>query len=109
MAYDEALAARVHQHLASREDVEEKAMFGGLAFMLHGNMACGVLKDELMLRLGKPGALEALKESHTRAFDFTGRVMTTMVILEPAGCADDAALAAWVARADSYANSLPPK
>jgi TfoX/Sxy family transcriptional regulator of competence genes len=109
MAYDGELADRVRRRLADRDDYEEKAMFGGLAFMLHGNMACGVLKDGLILRLGKEGALGALKEPYTRVFDFTGRVSTTMVVLEPQGCADDEALGRWVSRAESFADTLPPK
>ena len=62
MSYDEALAARVRQILASRTDVEEKKMFGGLTFMLGGHMCCGVAGGELVLRLGKAGALEALED-----------------------------------------------
>jgi len=65
MAYDEALADRIRDVLAARPDVEEREMFGGIAFMLTGNMACGVIGEDLLVRLG-PGAEDALREPHTR-------------------------------------------
>ena len=79
MAYDEKLAERVRNALGHRDDVFERKMFGGLAFMLHGNMACGVMKNELMLRLGPEAAAKSLKLKHARAMDFTGRPMTGML------------------------------
>ena len=84
-------------------------MFGGLAFMLRGYMCCGVLKDELVLRLGPEGAEQARREPHTREMDFTGKPMKSMVIVRPAGCASDEALGDWVRRAADFAASLPPK
>jgi TfoX/Sxy family transcriptional regulator of competence genes len=108
MAYDEALAERVRTLLAAEDGLSERKMFGGLAFMLHRNMACGIVKDELMLRLGPEGADRALDEPHVRAMDFTGRPMTGMVFVAPAGLEGDA-LGGWVARAVGYARALPPK
>ena len=75
MAYDEKLAARVRGALAGRGGVEEKKMFGGLTFMLRGKMCCGVLKGDLVLRVGPDRAAGALKSPHARPFDFTGRPM----------------------------------
>jgi TfoX/Sxy family transcriptional regulator of competence genes len=108
MAYDEELAQRVREELASRPDVQERRMFGGLAFMLSGNMACGVVGDRLMLRLGKEGAAAALCEPQVSPMDFTGTPSATMVYLEPAGCAD-ATLASWIARAVAFVDALPVK
>ena len=108
MAYDEELADRVRVELADEPGLTERKMFGGLAFMLSGNMACGIVKDELMLRLGAAGTDAALEEPHVRQMDFTGRPMTGMVYVEPAGL-DGAALRRWVEQAAGFAGSLPPK
>ena len=108
MAYDETLADRVRAVLAEEDGLSERKMFGGLAFMLHGNMACGIVKDELMLRLGPEGADSALDRPHVRQMDFTGRPMTGMVFVAPAGLEGDA-LGDWVTRAVGYARALPPK
>jgi TfoX/Sxy family transcriptional regulator of competence genes len=108
MAYDEALAERVRAAFAGEDGITERKMFGGLAFMLHGNMACGIVKDELMLRLGPEGAERALDEPHVRQMDFTGRPMTGMVFVGPGGLGGDA-LRRWVGEAASYARALPPK
>jgi TfoX/Sxy family transcriptional regulator of competence genes len=109
MAYDEALADRVRQALAAYEGVSERRMFGGLCFMLHGNMAVGVLRDELILRLGEAGGAAALAEAHTRPFDFTGKPMRTTIYLDATGSANRRTMPAWVARAAQFAASLPPK
>jgi TfoX/Sxy family transcriptional regulator of competence genes len=108
MAYDETLAERVRAELAGEDGLTERKMFGGLAFMLDGNMACGIVKDELMLRLGPEGADRALDEPHVRAMDFTGRPMTGMVFVAPEGLRDEG-LRHWVGEAASYVRTLPPK
>ncbi len=108
MAYDEELADRVRVVLADEPGLTERKMFGGLAFMIGGNMACGIVKDELMLRLGAEGADAALAEPNVRAMDFTGRPMTGMVYVERAAL-DDAGLRSWVELAAAFARSLPPK
>ena len=74
MAFDESLADRIRDVLVARAGVSERKMFGGIAFMIAGNMACGVIGDDLMVRLG-PDAEKALEEPHTRPMDFTGRPM----------------------------------
>ena len=108
MAFDEQLAERVRVVLESDDGVTERKMFGGLAFMVNGNMACGIVKDELMLRLGAERADAALEHPHVREMDFTGRPMTGMVYVERGGLGD-AELRAWVQQAAAYASSLPPK
>ena len=108
MAYDEHLAQRVREIMASEEAVAERKMFGGLAFMLGCHMACGILGEELMLRLGPDGAEAALAREHVRPMDFTGRPMKGMVFVAPAGLRG-AALRRWVTRAVAFASGLPPK
>jgi TfoX/Sxy family transcriptional regulator of competence genes len=73
MAFDERLAERVRKRVGTRPDVSEKKMFGGLAFLLNGNMCCGVHEGELIVRLDPDRAGEALAEPHTRVFDLSGR------------------------------------
>ena len=109
MAYDEELAARVREALAGRDAIAEKKMFGGLSFMLGGNMCCGVVKEDLMVRVGADGYEEALSQPHVRPMDFTGRPLGGMVYVEPAGYATDEELAQWVRRGADFAASLPPK
>ena len=94
--------------LADEPSLTERKMFGGLAFMIGGNMACGIVKDELMLRLGAEDADAALDEPHVREMDFTGRPMTGLVYVERAGL-DDAEVRRWVERAAGFARALPPK
>lgn len=109
MAYNEAVAARVRRVLARRKGITEKKMFGGLSFLLNGNMCCGVIDKNVVLRLGKDGAEKALDERHTREMDFTGTPMASMVYLRPAGYESDEALKGWVKRAVDYAQTLPAK
>jgi hypothetical protein len=84
-------------------------MFGGLAFMSGGHMACGIVGSDLMLRLGEDGADAALDTPHARPMDFTGRPMRGMVYIAPAGVATAAELSEWVDRALRYVGTLPPK
>lgn len=109
MAYSEKLASPIRQALAPRADVMERKMFGGLAFMLRGNMCCGVVGDMLMLRLGNEGAAEALKEPHTKPMDFTGKPLKSMVYVGPEGIAAPEDLHRWVNHGADFAASLPPK
>jgi len=96
MAFDEQLSGRVRDALEDVPDLREQRMFGGLAFMIGGHMACGVVGEELMLRLGEDGADAALDEPHVRPMDFTGRPMKTMVFVEPAGTVSSKALRRWL-------------
>jgi TfoX/Sxy family transcriptional regulator of competence genes len=109
MAYDEDLAERVRDLLAARSDVSERKMFGGIAFMVAGNMACGVLGDDLIVRLGDEEGEKALNEDGVRPFDFTGRPMKNIVYVGPELTSEDAGLAEWVEAGASYAASLPAK
>ncbi|HKA67157.1 MAG TPA: TfoX/Sxy family protein [Solirubrobacterales bacterium] len=109
MAYDEAFAERIRDLLAPRAELTERMMFGGIAFMLGGNMAVGVIGDDLMVRLDPADAERAVVEPHTRPMDFTGRPMKNMVYVDSVGTAADADLASWVEAAADFAASLPPK
>jgi TfoX/Sxy family transcriptional regulator of competence genes len=109
MAFDEAVAGRVREALAEAPDVVEKKMFGGVAFMLRGNMCCGVIGDRLMLRVGPGGYEAALSRPHARPMDFTGRPMKGMVYIEPEGFASPGELKAWIGKAMAFALSLPAK
>ena len=109
MAYDERLADRVREVLALRGDVSERRMFGGIAFMLGGNMACGVLGEELIVRVGPDEYERALAEPHAREFDFTGRPTRGMVVVGTAGIEAEEALAGWVDAGADFAATLPAK
>ncbi len=108
MAYDEQLADRVREILLPEQGLTERKMFGGLAFMLEGHMCCGIVGDELMLRLGVDGAEDALERDHVRPMDFTGRPMTGMVFVSAEGLRG-AALRRWVEGAAAFVRTLPPK
>lgn len=109
MAFDEALADRVRDELAPRAGVGERRMFGGIAFMVEGNMAVGILGEDLMVRLDPADAERALAEDHVRPMDFTGRPAKGMVFVDPAGTESAEDLAGWVDAAADFAASLPPK
>ena len=109
MAYDEGLAQRLCELLAERDDVSERRMFGGLAFMLSGNMCCGIVGDSLMARVGPERYTEALAEPHVREMDFTGRPMRGFVYVAPAGFESDSGLQAWIERCVAFVDTLPAK
>jgi TfoX/Sxy family transcriptional regulator of competence genes len=109
MAFDEALADRVRDVLAPRADLSERRMFGGIAFMIGGNMAVGVIDDDLMVRLDPVDAERALTEPHTRPMDFTGKPMKGMIFVDSAGTVSDDDLASWADAGADFATSLPPK
>jgi hypothetical protein len=109
MAYDEGLAVRVRELLGDRIGVAEKRMFGGLAFLVNGNMACGVHGDDLIVRLAADATEAALAEPGTRPFDLTGRPMRGWLLVTPDAHAEDQDLRRWIGRGVAYAGSLPPK
>ena len=109
MAYDELLADRVREVLAPHDGTSERKMFGGIAFMLDGNMAVGIRGDELMVRVDKDHYDATLTEPHVGVMDFTGRPMRGFVVVAAEGIAEDDDLAAWVDRGMDLAGSLPPK
>ena len=109
MAYDEKLAARIRTALQDRSDVVEKQMFGGVAFMVNGNMSVGVHGDELIVRIPPETTESALKEAGVRIFDITGRPMKGWLLVGGAGIEKAAALSKWVGRGLDFAGSLPKK
>lgn len=109
MAYDDSLASRVREVLPDRADRTEKKMFGGLCFLLGGNMCCGITGDQLMLRVGPEAYESALARPHVREMDFTGRAMKGMVYVDAEGIAAEEDLADWVGLAVRFAGSLPAK
>lgn len=111
MAFDEGLAERIRTALESRKDVVEKRMFGGLAFMVNGHMCCGIVKHDLMLRVGPSRQQEMLEKPHAREMDFTGRPLKGMIYVSPEGFRTDAALRSWIGVAVDFVTSpeLPPK
>ena len=108
MAYDEKLAERVSELIAARVEPKALKMFGGLAFMVNTHMACGVLKDDLMVRVGKDDYDAALARG-AREMDFTGRPMRGLVIVDGAAIKEDAQLERWINQAVAFAKSEPPK
>src|ERR1700750_2666876 len=109
MAYDEALAERGRAVIRARSDVPERKMFGGIAWMIGGNMACGVLREDLLIRLAYDDAERALAEPNTRVFDMTGRPARGMVVVDVGSGTADPDLARWIDAGADHAASLPPK
>ena len=109
MAFSEELAARIRQSLARKKGVEEKKMFGGVGYLLNGNLLVGVWKNSLCVRLGPDQAEEALLEPHVKEFDITGRPMRNWVLVGPEGVQDDEQLSAWIQRAVKFVGKLPAK
>ncbi len=109
MPYDQDLAERVREAVADIDgEITEVNMFGGLAFLLNGNMFTGIVGSDLMLRLGAPATDAALRREHVRHMDFTGRRSKSMVFVEPAGLTGPA-LTEWVTQAAAFAAALPAK
>lgn len=109
MAFDESLADRIRTALARRKGIEEKKMFGGVGFLLNGNMCVGVWKEFLIVRLGPDQAEEALREPHVKEFDITGRAMKGWAMVGPDGVTDDASLKDWIQQAVKFVGKLPAK
>lgn len=109
MAYDEGLAARIREHIGDHPTVVEKKMFGGVAYMFQGNMAVGVHKDSLMVRLGPDDHDKAMEEPGVSEFDLTGRSMRGWIVVDAEAITDEPTLGAWIDRGMKHAGSLPPK
>jgi TfoX/Sxy family transcriptional regulator of competence genes len=109
MAFDESLARRIRIILARRKGIAEKKMFGGIGFLLNGNICVGVWKESLVARLGVEQEEAARREPHVRAFDITGKAMKGWVLVGPEGVAEDARLIGWVDRAVKFVGKLPAK
>jgi TfoX/Sxy family transcriptional regulator of competence genes len=106
MSYDEKLADRIRRAVGSKRGVTEKQMFGGIAFLLRGKMFCGVLKKDLMVRVGPERYEEALASRHVRPMDFTGRPMKGYVYVAPAGTAKQTAIDKWVGLGAAFVTTL---
>jgi TfoX/Sxy family transcriptional regulator of competence genes len=109
MAYDEKLAGRVRKVLARRRGIAEKKMFGGLSFLVNGHMSCGIVNDELMVRVGPDGCEAALSRAHVRPMDFTGRPMKGLVYVGGKGISTERQLRSWIDRGVPFARSQPAR
>ena len=109
MAYDEKLEARIRDMLGPRTDLEAKKMFGGLCFLINGNMACGVLNDDLIAKVDPERNDVLLKKPGARPFDFSGRPMKGILYVGPAGVKSAKDLRFWIETSLEHALSKPPK
>jgi len=109
MAYDETLAARIRAQVQDRTGMVEKKMFGGVGWMLNGNMSIGVWRDQLVVRLDPEAGRAALEEDHVHVFDITGRPMKGWILVQPEGLEDEAELTRWVDAGVGFAAGLAKK
>jgi len=109
MGYDENLVLRIRRLLQTQPGYSEKKMFGGICFLIRGNMACGLANEDLMARVGPDRYERALGAPHARPMDFTGRPLTGYVYVAPAGTKSSASLAKWVGWCTEFAATLPTK
>jgi hypothetical protein len=109
MAYDLALADRIRLRIGNRPDLVEKEMFGGIAFLVGGNMAVGVSGDSLMVRVGKDGHDAAMTRPGTRIFDMSGRPMRGWIVVDPIGFSGSGELGLWIDEGVAHALTLPRK
>jgi TfoX/Sxy family transcriptional regulator of competence genes len=108
VAYNLKLAERIRDQLDGMPYVEKK-MFGGVGYLLHGNMACGVIQDDLIVRVDPEKHAALLKKPHARPFDMTGRPMKGWLLVEAAGLKTSRQLSAWIREGVAFAMTLPPK
>ena len=109
MAFDEATTVRVRSLLEGSPGYAEKKMIGGLTFMVRGHMCCGVVKDELMVRVGPDQNDEALSLPYARPMDFTGKPMNGFIYVARGGLTSDDDLAGWVDRGLKFNSTMPAK
>ena len=109
MAYDTQLETRLRAVIPSAPDISDKAMFGGLAFLTDGKMFIGIVKDDLMVRVGPDAHVEALKAPHVRPMDFNGKPMKGYVYVAPAGTKTSKAIEPWVTASLAHARTLEKK
>jgi TfoX/Sxy family transcriptional regulator of competence genes len=109
MGFDEGLAQRLREQLASTSGLAEKKMFGGLSFLVDGNLCVGVMGEELIARVGPDATDAALGRPGSRLFDFSGRPMKGWIAVDPRALEADDTLAEWVDKALRFARTLPPK
>ena len=109
MAYNEQLASRIRDYFSGSQNIEEKEMFGGLAFMVDGHMCVGATGERLMARVGPQGYDDALKDMHATIMDFTGKPLKGFVYIEPEALETDTGLHGWIKRCETFVEQLPPK
>lgn len=109
MAYDEKLEGRIREVLKGKKGVTAKKMFGGVAFLLDGKMFVGIVKKDLLVRVGPESHNKAVSQKHARVMDFTGKPMIGFIYVAPAGVKTRVALAKWVSWGKDYAATLPKK
>ena len=109
MAYSEILVSRLQKILSGRQGIDEKKMFGGLSFLVNGKMFCGVLKNDLVVRVNPHDSETLLKRAHVRPMDFTGRPMKGFLYVGLDGCKTDEDLQGWVDLSLNFMESLPVK
>jgi hypothetical protein len=109
MPYDELLAVRIRAALTGQPGMKEAKMFGGVGFMLNGNLVCGVNKNDLIVRVGPEKNAVALARPYARPFDLTGRPMAGWVSVSSPGFAAEQDLQDWLRLGVDFASTLPPK
>ena len=109
MAYNQQLADRILAILSGSSGLDVKRMFGGVGYLVHGNMACGVNKNDLIIRVGPDAYGQALSEENVKEFDMTCRPMTGWIVVNEQGYLDEKDLQSWVDRGVAFARSLPEK
>jgi TfoX/Sxy family transcriptional regulator of competence genes len=108
LAYNEKLAERIRAEFGEIPFVEKK-MFGGVGFLIHGNLACGIYKGNMIVRVGPEKRDKLLKKPGAKLFDITGRPMKGWLMVEPEGCKTVKQLNAWVKEGVAFALTLPAK
>lgn len=109
MAYDKKLEERLDQLITGRKDIHSQKMFGGVGYLLRGNMCFGIFRNDLILRVGEEQAVKALKRKSTKPFDITGRAMKGWLMVKPEGIRSAALLKSWVGSAIAFVSQLPRK
>lgn len=109
MAYNLELAGRLREQMQGLPGLEEKKMFGGVGFLLNGNMACGVHGEGMIVRVNPELHASLMKKAHVKPFDMTGRPMKGWLVVEAEGCRTASQLKAWVKQGVDFALSLPPR
>jgi TfoX/Sxy family transcriptional regulator of competence genes len=109
MPMDESIADKIRAEVNNYPDVVEKRMFGGIGFIVNGNMACGVNGSDLIVRVGPEQSKPALDRPYTKVFDMTGRPMLGWIKIAPDGFASEQDLKNWIKQGMEFALTLPPK
>lgn len=109
MAYDTKLADRIRRKLGGTRGLQEKKMFGGVGFTINGNLACGVNKNDLLVRVGADKHQDAMARPNARPFDTMGKPMAGWILVDTEGCRTDKLLAEWIEMGVRFAETLPPK